>query len=357
MAVLVQGSANCSSTDSGTRCLDAAQKTTNHSTSPKLQCLKTQEDSSLQASCPEPRDFSPLYAGRFTKVKSIGDSAHGKVLLCRMHAQGQNDQPVMVKKMENSSLDAALAGDLSHGVSNPLVEIAVLMKLTANQSRCPFLIDLIDVARDNTHTLIVTKHCNEGALFDVVCRDENSGEAKLKRYLWQLLQATKHLHTNNIGHQNISVEAILVDDGELRLADFGQAVKLSTSDDKGELKEAIHYSHICGSRYYRAPECYPNAKDVAPDQGPTWSYEARPVDVFACGAVLFVLHARRPPWQFALPCDSSFALMSERGVEQLLPGQLLSETGMALLNGMLQPEPAARLSVEEALSSPWFDFM
>lgn len=304
------------------------------------------------AFCLETKQFSPLYAGRFTKVRSLADSDHGKILLCRMHTQGQDDQVVMVKKIANRFLNVAQTG-VHRGVSDPKVEIAALMKLAASPSKCKFLIDLVDVAHDNIHTMVAMKHCNEGPLFDVICRDESSSEAKVRRFAWQLLQAINHLHSNNIGHLNVSIEAIFVDDGELRLTDFGQAVQLGSSGEDHERGLYVKYSHICGSRYYRAPECYPK---LAPhDDDPACLYEAQPVDVFSCGVVLFVLHARCAPWKLALPCDARFVLSRDRGVGQLLPSRPLTEGGMALLAGMLQPEPASRPSVEQALSSPWFD--
>lgn len=271
----------------------------------------------------------------------------GKTLLCRMHTQGCDDELVIVKKVANGLVDATRCPGRVPGCSDPLNEIGVLLKLAANPKRGQFLVELIDLARNDAHTMIVMKNCNGGALFNTLCCEEASEKVKLKRHLWQLLQATSHLHSNNIGHQNISLEALLVHDGDLRLSDFGQAMKLASSEEECRSGRYLRHHHLCGSGYYRAPECF---VEMA-----TSGYEAPAVDIFACGVVFLVLQARCPPWRCALPCDRHFARFCEHGADELRSARHLTEDAVALLLGMLHPEPSTRISPDVALSSPWFD--
>jgi len=200
----------------------------------------------------------------------------------------------------------------------------------------------------------------------------------------QLLEVVQRLHAANIAHRDISLENILVDDGELRLIDFSQAVPIRDSDVDST---PLRYFVKNGKEHYRAPEAFlPHNGGVAlqvecpvgsqggehafvrhcghnievkfPHHAPTRKkctciprgYCAASVDVFACGACFFVMSFLRP--------DAVSVGDTERHVHccnrQSRQHQPLSENGMNLLSAMLHHDPTKRITIDDALQHSWF---
>lgn len=341
--------------------------------------------------------FRVLEIGQFTKVRKLADAIFGGVYIYRMRQEGCANKVVAVKRMLNEKLDRVRTFEVNdrmafHGrlmaCEDAMTEIGVLLFLNSQPDMCRYLLRLIDLVRDESHTMLVTEHCDSGDLFGFAMQRELC-EAEVKRFMLQLFQALGYLHSHNIGHRDISLENLLVKDGELRLMDFGQAVQLH--DLQGPEKR-FRYFRPCGKDFYRAPECYipVDTPWVAPcpsdycagsvvlvqHQGfsaevvfqpesvsgrmcmcDPCGFEAAPVDLFACGVTLFALHARQAPWRMALPADESFRYICTNGIEPLWQQQnkrQLSVSGMHLLSNLLRSHPAMRLSIDQCLDHPWF---
>jgi serine/threonine protein kinase len=87
----------------------------------------------------------------------------------------------------------------------------------------------------------------------------------------QLVSAVSFIHSKSIAHRDLKLEnCFLDDDVALKVADFGLMKVFSGAN--GNL-----LSTICGTPNYMAGEIY----------DPT--YQAPPVDVFAMGAILFLM--------------------------------------------------------------------
>lgn len=338
-------------------------------------------------------DLLPSIEGyHLTKVKRMANCGDLKVNFCRVSPQRLGCETAMAMRVEKRTLEEARASEpqdrlaFYNGIpsgENVLTEIGVLLKMSSLPHRCRYLVNLIDVASDGAHTVVMLEPWDSDDIFSITCSGQLSS-ASLGNYMRQLLLATRHLHSKNIGHRSISLEALRVKEGELRLACFGQAVQLSSR--AGPLR----YFRPCGSRYYRAPECYvPAARSlmapcpanyeagsvVAVRQGgflaevrfaegaapaelslcEPCGFEAAPVDVFACGVVLAVLQARRAPWRSAVFGDCGFAEFCRAGIGAFASEELLAGGGEDLLAGLLHPRPAGRISLERALASPWLD--
>ncbi|CAL1143723.1 unnamed protein product [Cladocopium goreaui] len=114
---------------------------------------------------------------------------------------------------------------------------------------------------NETRTWLVLENC-EGDLFDWVEHQRDAGlldQQQIKRYVWQILRAVHFLHSHNVGHRDISLENLLLRNGEVRLMDFGQAVLLRAPDGT-----EYHYFRTSGKDYYRAPECYIPSSQTCP---------------------------------------------------------------------------------------------
>merc|ERR1719231_353442 len=126
--------------------------------------------------------------------------------------------------------------------------------------------------------------------------------------------------------------------------DFGMAVQSHSASGT-----PLQYFRAVGKDFYRAPECYvPQSTEVAvvapstatsnevamvrtgsgylcqvrfpADVAPrktckaeVWGYTVNPVDIFASGAILFMLCTKCPPWHCARMSDPSFSYVYDRG--------------------------------------------
>jgi len=352
--------------------------------------------------------FQPLDAGAFTKVKFIRDGIHGKVILYRWRREGLEDMPVIVKKMENVKVDMNIGRETNERniryiprnrphPEDALNEIGVMSFLW--RDGCPSsILRMHGCFRDADYTWFLTDNCEGGELFDLAAGPEPITDVQIQGYMWQLFQAVQFMHGRGVGHRDISLENILLKDGQIRLMDFGQAVR--TRSDRGT---PLRYFNQVGKPVYRPPECmiptaaqiqvtYPGADhpcfasgplpaialvpgaggflcevelpaNAAPGQTAAASplgYLTEPADLFQCGVCLFILKWRVPPWGHALLLDQRFAYIHSRGpkgVQSLLEAwrkPVGTPDVMDLVSRLMLSDPRRRPTLPEIMANPWF---
>jgi len=109
---------------------------------------------------------------------------------------------------------------------------------------------------------------------------------------------------------------------------------------------------LCGSEPYIAPEQFAGGRAA---------YDARLVDIWACGIVYYCLHFQELPWRVAQPTDRLFAAYvaacnSKNPAEAECPETINNLSPRAcrpLLRKMLEPNPQKRILIEEVMADPW----
>lgn len=360
-------------------------------------------------------DLPANEAEQYTRIKGWKKVClFGYVLRYTRKLPGQDEELTVVKEMMYDKVqechrytrnDRDAWRQRLDSPEDALNEIGVYSFFREQQRQCPYVLRMLgsfvrEVATERgpeRRIWLVLENCDGGDLFDSIQDKRNKGggklaEVELKRYVWQILKAVEYLHEHNVGHRDISLENLLLRQGQVRLMDFGQAVLLR--DAAGN---AHYYFRLCGKDYYRAPEVYMPSNESCPGlrvQAPVpagWTpgrevqvmgggylcllrfpdnatpgqmseatlsgYPVAPVDVFACGVAMFILHAQVQPWKQALMAIPNFKWVYANGIQALLQAwnkPALSNDASQLLSGMLHVYSAHRWTIQDCLASPWF---
>ncbi len=91
----------------------------------------------------------------------------------------------------------------------------------------------------------VYEYCNGGTLDVLIKREGAFPEKKALEYLRQILEAFRILSKHNIMHRDLKPDNILINNGILKLADFGFCKPLESKNDLAQT--------MLGSPIYMAP--------------------------------------------------------------------------------------------------------
>ena len=150
--------------------------------------------------------LSPLIEYRLLSKK--GEGTFSEVLKAQCIKNGKY---VAIKCMKNhfDSLEQV----------NNLREIQALRRLSPNQN----IIKLLEVLYDQpTGRLALVFELMDMNVYEMIKgRRHYIAEEKVKNYMYQLIKAMDHMHSNGIFHRDVKPENILIMDDMLKGADFG----------------------------------------------------------------------------------------------------------------------------------------
>ncbi|KAJ7634066.1 kinase-like domain-containing protein [Mycena polygramma] len=164
-----------------------------------------------------------------------------------------------------------------------------------------------------------------------------------REIMYQLCHAMAHLHAHGITHRDLKPENILLRDNNdlkpyIKVCDFGLA------DIQTDLGTLSVMKSECGTYPFVAPEMF----DRPP---PGYNYL---VDSFSAGVILFTLLILGSPWLTDRNLESlRNPLLRPKMAWKCLTPQLLSPAGRDLLDHLVEPNPAHRLSLTGVLSHLW----
>ncbi|QRW14573.1 Serine/threonine-protein kinase [Ceratobasidium sp. AG-Ba] len=219
------------------------------------------------------------------------------------------------------------------------------------------IVETVDLVKDeNQHWCEVMEYCPGGDLYAAIKRGGMS-PSEVECCFKQVLQGVEYLHSQGVAHRDIKPENLFFNQyGHLKIGDYGASTVYRLPWEKN-----IHMSTgLCGSEPYIAPEQFIH--------GP---YDARLVDIWACGIVYYCLHFQELPWRVAKPDDPLFQSyvtacnakpVASAGSNNPAPAQAPLPTTISnlspracrpLLRKMLDPNPKLRIQIEEIMKDPW----
>ncbi|KAK1224947.1 hypothetical protein PQX77_001040 [Marasmius sp. AFHP31] len=155
------------------------------------------------------------------------------------------------------------------------------------------IVETVDLVQDeNSHWCEVMEFCPGGDLYAAIKKGGMS-PSEVECCFKQILRGVEYLHSQGVAHRDLKPENLFFDTkGHLKIGDYGASTVYRLP-----WETTIHMSTgLCGSEPY-----------IAPEQFLGKPYDARLVDIWACGIVYYCLHFSELPWRAAQSSDSLYA--------------------------------------------------
>ncbi|CAN0105640.1 unnamed protein product, partial [Laminaria digitata] len=216
----------------------------------------------------------------------------------------------------------------------------------------PSVVKLIEVFNSDTHVFMAMEAVDGRELYDEINRKGMLEEHRASDLFQQLMVAVDYIHSLGVAHRDLKLENLLLskDGKRIKVTDFGLAARLDEweGDPKhqrrrswGGKRKQRRQQTACGTPSYAAPEIIASSE--------TQGYDARGVDIWCAGVVLYAMVTGKMPFRGE---NVNATLDIIRTKEPVYPKQLSPEI-TDLLRSMLQKDPSKRMSVARVLAHPW----
>ncbi|CAM1505569.1 Fc.00g112060.m01.CDS01 [Cosmosporella sp. VM-42] len=210
--------------------------------------------------------------------------------------------------------------------------------------RHPNVIHTLDLLKDAKGDYCeVMEFCAGGDLYTLVL---SSGKLEVQEadcFFKQMMRGVEYLHEMGVAHRDLKPENLLLTTrGALKITDFGngECFRMAWETD------AHMVSGLCGSAPYIAPEEYIDKE-----------FDARAVDVWACGVIYMAMRTGRHLWRLAKKDDDEFYaryLEGRRDEGGYGPIESLHRARCRnVIYSVLDPHPSRRLTAAQVLKSEW----
>jgi serine/threonine protein kinase len=258
--------------------------------------------------CPEGSGFR-----KYEYVKALGFGFSSTVSLIRDHQTGDRFACKTVSK-------AFLAAQDMHSAFDREVRIAKSVDH-------PSIVKLHEVHDLPDSICLVMEYCSGGTLLQLLERTKHIDELYAAWIAIQLADALVYLHGRNICHRDLKLENVLLDNCfNTKIGDLG----FSTVQRPDCL-----LTTPCGSFVYAAPEILAAVP-----------YDGRKSDIWSLGIALYAMCAGCLP---LVGTANDTAVVNDE-----IPYPLtFSRALVRLLAGMLEKNPAKRLSIQQVAGAEW----
>ncbi|KAG8761293.1 spindle assembly checkpoint kinase [Serendipita sp. 396] len=195
--------------------------------------------------------------------------------------------------------------------------------------RHPNVLRLYGYFHDEKRLFLMLEFAANGELYRQLAKKGRFGEKRASRYIAQVADALRYLHSKRIIHRDIKPENLLLGiDGEIKIGDFGWSVHAPSN----------RRTTMCGTLDYLPPEMV----------------QGRPhnnmVDNWAIGVLAYEFVCGFAPFEDQSGKHGTFMRIAR--VDLRFPSDISAEV-IDLISRLLQYVPESRISFDEVLQHPW----
>lgn len=204
---------------------------------------------------------------------------------------------------------------------------------------------------------VIVEFCELGSLMTAYIRAPDQSlrlvyaptEEDLCDTMHQICSGLDFLHTNGVAHGDLALDNVYVTSKHVvKIGDFDHSVFVGPENVLQQIKASEP-----PRKAYGAPEMY-NSESKKVDLMKT--------DMWSLGIIFIMLLTKKPLFDAACADDKGFQLYTRVGLRAYLKAMYLEQSAFCKLSnemldlaeGLLNPDPGARLNVKEALQSSWF---
>eukprot|EP00916_Digyalum_oweni_P015948 GHVL01026170.1.p1 GENE.GHVL01026170.1~~GHVL01026170.1.p1 ORF type:complete len:478 (-),score=65.33 GHVL01026170.1:51-1421(-) len=304
---------------------------------------------------PDGSDFK-IDRNRFKLIEPVGKGAYGVVWACQ---DKKTNELVAIKKIDHTFEHVTFT-------KRTLRELRLLRHLEHENVVKVREVIMPDDITNFTHVYAVYQLMETDLAYIIKSRQELTQDHS-QFFLYQILRGLKYLHSAGVIHRDLKPRNLLVNANcDLRICDFGLAKLDMHRCQSGKFVPPM--TEYVTTRWYRAPEVLCS-----------WPDYSEAIDVWSVGCILAELISRKPLFpgtdtqnQLTLICHLLGAPTEEqiikiqnrkcrdflrlmrakpKNMNNLFPGA--SPDAVDLIKKMLQFDPVARISVDEALKHPY----
>lgn len=198
--------------------------------------------------------------------------------------------------------------------------------------RHPNVIHTLDLLKDAQGEFCeVMEFCAGGDLYTLVLASNKLEVQEADCFFKQMMRGVEYMHEMGVAHRDLKPENLLLTThGGLKITDFGngECFRMAWEND------AHMVSGLCGSAPYIAPEEYIDKE-----------FDARAVDVWACGVIYMAMRTGRHLWKVAKREEDEFYaryLKGRRDEEGYGPIESLHRVSLTL-PAQVNQEPSANV--------------
>ncbi|XP_072291362.1 death-associated protein kinase 2 [Eucyclogobius newberryi] len=210
-------------------------------------------------------------------------------------------------------------------------EVSILQEL-----QHPNIISVHDVYETRTEVVLILELVSGGELFDFLSQKESLSEEEATRFIKQILEGVRYLHSKSIAHFDLKPENIMLLDRNvplprIKIIDFGLAHRI---------EPGVDFKNIFGTPEFVAPEIV-NYEQLGLE-----------ADMWSIGVITYILLSGASPF---LGETKQETLGNISGVnydfDELFSNT--SELAKSFITQLLEKDTRKRMTIEETLNHPW----
>ncbi|KAH9256619.1 hypothetical protein BASA81_005123 [Batrachochytrium salamandrivorans] len=268
-------------------------------------------------------------------LDEIGRGAFGVVKLCEHNETGER---YAIKIIDKTLFKNKIASKHQTTMEDMRREASIMKDL--HHRNVVELIDVIDDPKAD-QLYIVQEYCALGAVMENLEGSIPLDESTARKYFRDLLCGIDYLHTNLIVHRDIKpMNLFLTEYDVVKIGDFGSA-RVFKQQEGGDMLQTM--LNIAGTPAFMAPELLGQESSL---------YDGPLVDLWSCGATLFMLVTGVPPW---MADDEPTLAKRVQNDELVFPstGKKLSPHLKNVLTRLLVKDPKGRMDLAHTMSHEW----